>query len=270
MSRGAILQNTSSAGALSVTGQNILDPERSSIVQRGIYQRVQESDGRNWLYYQLFLRQDFDACNISLATCEEPNSPVQGTYGIFMKGLLRDEYLNQHANFLVFAGLIAKRQGKLSEALGFMKTCYARDPRNLEVLRELISLSFLTCSYRQALTYVQLAKAVQPSEDWFLAHHQGLCYERLEETDLVICNQNVQIDGFYRIVFLQAEEHFKSAINVQPQEKSYLELADFYLRHENKDKALDLLERAKRFQIYLLSFVAYFGCSLCGLQSFSR
>ncbi|XP_055349445.1 Bardet-Biedl syndrome 4 protein homolog isoform X2 [Paramacrobiotus metropolitanus] len=209
MSRGAVLENTPSAGKLSIAGQNVLDPERSSIVQRGIYQRVQESDGRNWLFYQLFLRQDFDACSISLATCEEPNSPVQGTYGVFMKGL------------------IAKRQGKLTEALNFMKSCHNRDQRNLEVLRELISLCYLTCNYKQALQYVQFVKAMNSSDDWFLAHHQGLCYERLGDQNM-------------------AEEHLKSAINIYPQEKSYLVLVDYYLRHDAPDKALELLERAKR------------------------
>lgn len=45
---------------------------------------------------------------------------------------------------------------------------------------------------------------------------------------------------------LQAEEHLKSAINIQPQEKSYIALSDFHLRQNQADKAIEILDRAKR------------------------
>jgi tetratricopeptide (TPR) repeat protein len=83
-------------------------------------------------------------------------------------------------------GLIAKRQGKLAEALEFMKICNSSDKRNLQVLKELISLSFLTRAYPEALAYAELAKEVQPSQDWSIVYHQGLCYERLANLSLVI------------------------------------------------------------------------------------
>lgn len=73
----------------------------------------------------------------------------------------------------------------MTEALSWMKQCYARDQRNVDVLKELASLSYLTCAYRDALDYVELAKELQPAQDWFILHHQALCYERLGEFSLV-------------------------------------------------------------------------------------
>ncbi|OQV17714.1 putative Bardet-Biedl syndrome 4 protein-like protein [Hypsibius exemplaris] len=165
------LQNSSNAFPITSPGQypSIIEVPRKGPLQnkpeKTILQQVQDSDSRNWLYYQLFLRQDFDACDVSLATTEA-SAGVQSTYAIYMKGL------------------IAKRQGKLDDALNFMKQCYIRDRMNWEVLKELTSLSYLTRAYQEALSYVELAKELEPAQDWFMAHHQGLCYERIGELSM--------------------------------------------------------------------------------------
>ena len=59
------------------------------------------------------------------------------------------------------------------------------DQRNQDVLKELISLSYLTCAYEQALMYVAQLKALQTSQVWNTDHYQGLCYEKLGDLSLV-------------------------------------------------------------------------------------
>ena len=92
------LQTSANAFPPSLSGQDahIVDvgrkpPSAAAPPPKSLLQRVQESDSRNWLYYQLFLRQDFDACDIALTTVTEESagSPVvQSTYSIYMKGVL--------------------------------------------------------------------------------------------------------------------------------------------------------------------------------------
>ncbi|GAU95549.1 hypothetical protein RvY_07149 [Ramazzottius varieornatus] len=209
-STGASSNHPTSAPLRALPLGQVSQPPPQRFSQKTTLQRIQETEGRNWLYYQLFLRQDYDACNASLASTDEPGAAnVQNAFGMYMKAL------------------IAKRQGKLAEAIDILKSSLAMDKRDQEVLKELICLSYLTCAYEQTLMYVEQFKQLTTSQDWSVDFYQGLCHEKLGNIGL-------------------AEEHLKSAINVQPQEKSYLTLARFYIRHKEQDKAVDILERAKR------------------------
>lgn len=97
------LQTSANAFPASFAGQHvyIVDvgqrlPSAPAAPPKTLFQRVQESDSRNWLYYQLFLRQDFDACDIALSTAatEEAGPVVQSTFAIYMKVKCTDESVN--------------------------------------------------------------------------------------------------------------------------------------------------------------------------------
>jgi hypothetical protein len=97
------LQTSANAFPSSFSGQHvqIAEVNRTKIsLPKTKLQKVQESDGKNWLFYQLFLRQDYDACQVPLAAADEITGPaMQSNYAIYMKGLstkLRKSLFRRH------------------------------------------------------------------------------------------------------------------------------------------------------------------------------
>ncbi|CCD15647.1 Bardet-Biedl syndrome 4 protein homolog (BBS4-like protein 4), putative, partial [Trypanosoma congolense IL3000] len=166
-----------------------LDPENivgaggecTSAVKSGGALCSEVREHRNWLIYELYVRQEHAEClNVINEQLEEYGDVCE--YALFVKGLL------------------SRRTGELTASLEHFSKVLELSPMNPHYLRQVGQAQFLLRKYSEAIEKLQQAEQAREAQglrkDWSLQYGIGLCYEYSKE---------------YR----KAEEAFRNSLRIQ-------------------------------------------------------
>lgn len=166
---------------------------------------AQQRDKRNYFIHLLYVRQEFDEC---LRQIEKVLDETDGLceYAVYVKGL------------------IMRQRGRVQESLQLFQQATGLNPHNIANLKQVGRSLYLLGKHKAALDVYEEASKIG-SPDWEIMHNKGMCYMYLKQYERAI-------------------ESFRTAIDIQPHDSTYVQLGKVYTQMDDYPQAINVYMEA--------------------------
>ena len=163
-------------------------------------------ESKNWLIHLLYLRKEYEKC----------------------LDIIREQISESHNSCefpLYMQGMIYRQQGRIQESLELFQKCTILHPGKLTYLKQLAKSLLLMGRFKAALELFSEIITKFDEKDWQIYHDQGIAQ-------------------FFLQKYPNAIDCFLKAIEVKPEEDSFLMLAKVHVTNGNLEAALEVYKRA--------------------------
>lgn len=165
-------------------------------------------EGRNWLIYYLYSRNEHDEC---LRLIEE----------------IMKETNNRNEAAVYIQGMIFRSRGKIAESLDCFKWAQKLNPFSIDCMKQVGKSLYLIGRTKAAIDIYDQTLKINP-DDWEVWHNKGVCHMNKEEYELAI-------------------DSFRGANLIQKHDATFMQLGEVYVRQEDYKSAIDVYLEALEF-----------------------